>query len=353
MKVLHINFSFTIGGIDNMLTDIMRHQKVKGMDVYLMVINDTVSPTIQASIPKGVKTFFIGRPKSSRNPFYILKVYWLINVCIHPDIIHCHNSAVGKMLKFDKRPKLLTVHDVGYSTKGYKYFDWIVAISNAVKTDIQKTYSKTNISIIYNGVDFSLIKERGDCYPDKTFRIVLIGRLVHNKKGQDLLIQAVNRIRNMIKKEIQLDIIGKGESQPYLMDMVKAFSLSDCIHFVGEKERSWVYHNLKNYDLLVQPSRYEGFGLTIIEGFAAKISVLASDIDGPREILQNGKYGYVFCADNIQSLCTTLLNIINQPCRMRLEKSLFDYEHMKKHFSIKKNVDNYTQLYKSLTSLRK
>ena len=78
MKVLHINFSFTIGGIDNMMIDIMKHQLLKGVDVCLMIINDRVDKDVYNDIPKGVKVFLIRRPPSSKNVIYICKIYWFI-----------------------------------------------------------------------------------------------------------------------------------------------------------------------------------------------------------------------------------------------------------------------------------
>lgn len=55
-----------------------------------------------------------------------------------------------------------------------------------------------------------------------------------------------------------------------------------------KKNQEWIYHNLCNFDLFIQPSRFEGFGLTVAEAIAAKVTVLVSNIQGPMEIIDDG-----------------------------------------------------------------
>ena len=76
--------------------------------------------------------------------------------------------------------------------------------------------------------------------------------------------------------------------------MVQNLHLENEVVFEGLKDQSWVYQNLCNYDLFIQPSRYEGFGLTVAEAIAAKVPVLVSNIEGPLEIIDGGRLGMSF-----------------------------------------------------------
>lgn len=67
--------------------------------------------------------------------------------------------------------------------------------------------------------------------------------------------------------------------------------LEDHVIFEGLKEQAWIYENLCRYDLFIQPSRYEGFGLTVAEAISAKVPVLVSNIEGPLEIIDGGRLG--------------------------------------------------------------
>ena len=101
---------------------------------------------------------------------------------------------------------------------------------------------------------------------------------------------------------LRLDLIGEGSSRPYLADLVRQYGLEDQISFLGGKDRGYIYEHLKDYDLLVQPSVIEGFGLTVIEGIAAGLPVVVSNAEGPAEIARNFTGGWIFRRDNDSSL---------------------------------------------------
>ena len=348
LKILHLSFCYTQGGIHNMMSDIIRHQILDGHDVSLLIVSDVIDSRVICNLPEEVKLYKAHRPKGSKNPYYAYIMYKIIQRQIKPDVIHCHDSISGPILMFDRRPRIHTVHDTVYSTRCYGFFDYIVAISDSVKEHVLDTFKTDKIKTIYNGIDFSLIDTRNRYVDDDTFKMVIVSRLVHVKKGHDLLLKAMNRLKPKTNKKLMLDIVGDGASREYLFNMVEDLGLSENVCFLGAKERSWVYKHLKDYDLLVQPSRYEGFGLTIVEGFAAKIAVLASDIDGPKEILDDGKYGYTFQSENLDSLCDTLKDIINKPAQLMWKKIENDYTYMKRNFSIETTAKNYVELYRQL-----
>lgn len=351
MKILHINFSFTQGGIDNMMNDIMLAQKMRGQDMYLLIVNDHVEKEVLELIPKGVKTYFIQRPKGSKNPFYFIKTILIVIFLIHPDIIHSHNSKLGKICNIIRNAthckSILTVHDMQYDTSQYHYFDYIVAISQSVKADILKTFNRGNIGVIYNGIDFNKIKSQVIPTRNTPFRIIIVSRLDVVKKGHDTLLKALSLLNNK-GVSVRLDIIGDGLGLDYIKELIEEFGLCNIVSILGSKSRQWVYTNLYKYDLLVQPSRYEGFGLTIVEGIAAKIPILVSDIDGPNEITCNGSYGWMFRVDDYQDMAEKLMEIYNMGPNTLHSKINKSYQYMKKHYSVETTANNYLELYHML-----
>ena len=93
---------------------------------------------------------------------------------------------------------------------------------------------------------------------------------------------------------IDVDFIGDGASMSELKELVQERGLAHCVNFLGAMSRKNIYEKLCNYDLLVQPSRDEGFGLTVAEGMAAGVPVLVSNLAGPMEVIANGRYGAMF-----------------------------------------------------------
>lgn len=161
--------------------------------------------------------------------------------------------------------------------------------------------------VVLNGIDVYSIKHSKEQNNDNDFKIVQISRLMHKKKGQHILIKAIEKLVRKGYTNMRLELIGDGESRQFLENLTDKLGLSKYVFFIGAKNQSYIYTHLCKYDLYVQPSIYEGFGLTVTEAMAAKVPVLVSENQGPLEIIGNGRYGYSFknqdvddCAEKIE-----------------------------------------------------
>lgn len=343
MRIAHAIFSFKVGGAENMLIDIMNLQVEMGYEVTLIIINNEINYNLLNLINKKIKIILIQRPLGSKNIYYILKLYILLYLN-KINIIHCHSEALGKILKYCKIKKLITIHDTGKSSIYLNYFDILISISNAVKIDLQKNGGFESI-VIHNGIHTNVINTK-NIQSRQTIKILQISRLVHEKKGQDLLLDAMFTIVNKLNyTNVKCYFIGEGESEKYLKTYVKKLSLEKNIIFLGLKDRKYIYENLCTFDLLIQPSRYEGFGLTIVEAMAARVPVLVSDIEGPLEVIRNGELGSYFKNENVNDLCNQMLSIINNNGTNKIELA---YKFTVENYDIKHTVQKYIKIYKDL-----
>ena len=96
---------------------------------------------------------------------------------------------------------------------------------------------------------------------------------------------------------------------------------------------------------MVQPSIYEGFGLTVAEGMIAGLPVLVSDVEGPMEIIQNGQYGYCFQVGNAEDMANKLVEMLQNPIKV-YEIARIGQVYATSHFDIKELVLKYDELYK-------
>ncbi|MCH5308508.1 MAG: glycosyltransferase [Prevotella sp.] len=351
MKILHVNFGILQGGIDNMLMDLMRFQLRQGHIVSLLVVNRLMNENVMSLLPEGGELYVVGRPESSKNPFYILKAVYLINTKIKPDLLHCHHGDLGFFLMLDRHPKILTVHAMQLPTKYYKYFDYICCISQAVMTDVLTRYHTDNISVVYNSVDYEAINRTRDEFKSNCFNILTIGRLVHQDKGQDLVIKAMKILKDK-GCSVHLTLVGNGKSLEYLQKLTNNLQLMDDVTFLGERRRDWIYQHMCEYDLLVVPSRNEGFGLTIVEGVFAGLPVLVSDIDGPREVVQDGKYGYIFKSDSEHSLANQIEQISSKSRNTLKEENERNVAYYKTHFNSCFMAETYLSVYRKLLDIK-
>jgi glycosyltransferase involved in cell wall biosynthesis len=308
MKILHLIWSLVTGGAENMLVDIVNQQSASA-DIVVLIGNTEVDKAVLNQFRPEVDVRFLNRPPGSRNLWYLLKLYRILGV-INPDVIHSHHQSFIKFLSYIKIPKVLTVHDTGIKLiDGGKNYDKIFSISGAVDADLKKRYPNINSTIVLNGIVFSEFDQKSS-FNHEYFNIVQISRLDHSKKGQDILIKALKYVNNEIGEgKVKLSFIGAGLSLDYLTELAKNLGVERWCSFLGKCPRKYIYDNLKNYDLLVQPSRYEGFGLTVVEAMAARVPVLASNIEGPLEIIDNGKMGYGFQAEDDADCAKKILQI--------------------------------------------
>lgn len=294
-----------------MLVDIVNEQSLSE-DVALIVGNAAVDQSLVARVSERVDLQLLGRPAGSRNPWYMWKLYRMLKA-IQPDIIHAHLDSFIRLLKYVRAPRVLTVHTTGIMlSPQVSRFDAVYCISNAVRGDLQKRYPEISARIIQNGINFSAMRKKTN-YHHKPFRIVHVSRLDHRQKGQDVLLYAIKKINESLRNEkATVDFIGDGPSRDYLLKLAGELGLGDCCKFLGLRSRSDVYDNLRSYDLLVQPSRIEGFGLTVVEGMAAGLPVLVSDIEAPMEVIGHGQYGYYFRSEDADDCAKQILTIMER-----------------------------------------
>lgn len=348
MKIVHVIFNLHIGGAENIMIDMMNEQIKLGHSISLVIVNVGINSSLISRISAEVNITRLMRPKSSKNILHFSKLYLkLIN--INAEVIHCHNINMGRILYLFKNKLLLTVHDTirnkidGNATK---YYADVISITQFVQKSLLE---KSNIDsfVIHNGIYTEMLTIAEKCV-SKSFKILQISRLNYEKKGQDILINAISLLVNSVDKiDITCDFIGDGPSFDYLQDLVVKLGLENYINFLGSKNREYVYENLHNYDLLVQPSRYEGFGLTIIEAMSAKVPVLVSNIEGPMEVIKNGELGVSFKDGDIEDLADKIEYIINTNMS---EKVNLSYEFSRKNYDIRQTVFKYIDRYKMIAN---
>jgi L-malate glycosyltransferase len=168
---------------------------------------------------------------------------------------------------------------------------------------------------IHNCIDFERIqeitlttnknylKEKLSIQADITV-IGAVSRLRH-EKGIDLLIEAFNLLINSGFKAFLL-IVGTGTDMAKLKDNVVKNDLQNFVHFYGEAEWKVAMQLIAIMDILVVPSRFEGFGLTAAEAMAAGKPVVASESFGLKEVVVNNQTGFLVPVNDYKAIYSAL-----------------------------------------------
>lgn len=344
MKVAHVIFSFNAGGAELMLIDILNEQ-IKTSNISLIIINKSYSQDLLKKIDNRIDIHFINRPKKSRNPLYIFKLNRLL-FKLRANVIHCHNDkAIGLLLNIFKKISMITVHDTNITSNYFKRYKMVFAISKSVQNDLANRYNITSV-LNYNGINLESVQKKEKIEKKKSYKMVCVARLQHEKKGQHLLIQAVSKLSKKGVNNFTIDFIGEGDSRQHLIDLTKKYNLEGSVNFLGLKSREFIYNNLKHYNLLIQPSIYEGFGLTVAEAILSKVPVLVSANDGPLEIVQNGDFGYCFELRSVDDMASKIEYIIKTYASAEMNKKVEEgYIYCKDNFDITRTSSRYIDLY--------
>lgn len=348
MKIVHIVYGLDFGGIETMLVNIVNEQVKTGNKISVVIINNTINNDLYSSIDNRVKVYCLGRPVGSKNPYYILKFNYRINK-ISPDIIHIHTpSIIRYFLPFVKYKMCVTKHDIHKEQENrfLSKYSHIYSISTAVK-DYLLSATGAESKVIYNGISINRIIPKQDCLSTKeVLKLVQVGRLFHTVKGQHVLIEALKIVKERGYNNIHLYLIGDGSSRPYLQELISQYGMENYITLLGAKTQQYIFEHLCEYDLFVQPSINEGFGLTVAEAMAAKVPVLVSENQGPLEIIENGKYGFYFKNGDVEGCASKIIEIIEKGVDKQMVENA--YKRVKELFSIEQTANGYIDEYNKI-----
>ena len=240
---------------------------------------------------------------------------------------------------------VITVHDTNIKSNYFKRYKIVFAISKAVQKDLENRYNIKS-ALNYNGINLESIRGKEKIKKKKCYKMICISRLKHEKKGQHLLIEAVSILSKKGVNNFTIDFIGDGDSKKYLIDLTKKYNLEGAVNFLGLKSREFIFDNLKRYDLLIQPSIYEGFGLTVAEAMLSKVPVLVSESDGPLEIVRNGDFGYCFELRSVDDMASKIEYIIKIYASAEMNKKVEEgYIYCKDNFDVSRTANRYLRKY--------
>ncbi|MFC1867390.1 glycosyltransferase family 4 protein [Thermodesulfobacteriota bacterium] len=176
---------------------------------------------------------------------------------------------------------------------------------------------------IYNAVDFTGIEGitqsvdrdeiRRHLKIDQKQVIGVVGRL-RWEKGQNILLHAMIEV---IRKcpDTLLMVVGDGPDLEDLKKSAERLGIQNHIIWTGVKTPNEVWRLYSIMDVLAVPSLFEGFGLVAAEAMVAGVPIVASDVDGLREVVENGATGYLVPAKDDQTLAERLIQLLNNPAQ--------------------------------------
>lgn len=238
--------------------------------------------------------------------------------------------------------------------------DYIVSNSKAGKQILvnREKIDEKKIEVIYNGIDIQDFNKKqkadladlftSESFFSNKFIVGFIGSLTQ-QKGLNVLFEAAAELKEK-SLNIILVLIGEGKRKQELEQLTKELGIEDIVYFTGYKDMGWKFMRL--FDVLVSPSLWEGMPNVVIEAMAQGIIVVATNVGGIPELIEEGKDGFLVESKNIHALVDKISYIFNLPEEKRIEIRENAQKKIIKNYSIEKMVREYESLYQDLLQNR-
>ena len=218
----------------------------------------------------------------------------------------------------------------------------IITPSQHLKNFIDKIGFDKNIFVINNGVNIE--QHNKVVLENNIIQLLVVSRLV-SQKNIDLIIKAVKVMEN---ENIILNIVGDGSEINNLKLLVKKYELDKKINFIGKIENTKLNEYLKNADIFIQASNYEGLPHSILEAMNFEIPILSTDVGGCSILLNKGERGYIIpmpvSAVEISEGIRKIINNKNEAkSKAKLAKNYLNQEH-----NFKTNAEIYHEKIKEV-----
>jgi glycosyltransferase involved in cell wall biosynthesis len=217
---------------------------------------------------------------------------------------------------------------------------------NVNESTSQRINQSTSIHLITNGVDISEVEECTQVAPELQawrnngdFVIGYIGQLI-SRKGLDVLLNALAELGNEMPWRFAL--VGEGPQREDLEQLTNQLGLQDRVSFFGYRGNRLEF--LHGFDVFVLPSRLEGIPRCLMEAMAAGKLVLASDIPGCNNLIEDQKNGLLFKKDDAVDLTEKLKQVASQPDKFS-DLARAGYSYVFRHYSAARMAEEYQQLY--------
>lgn len=359
MNILHLSRTMGQGGAEKIVYELAAGCKKYGDRVCIASSGGIYEKMLKE---QDILHFNI-KDLECKDPRTILQTVFLLKKIIRSEkiqIIHSHHrmaALYGCIMKlfYPRIVLVYTAHNIFRNKRLLTKFSlsrsYIVAVGDSVKKNLEEYFRipSNKIHIIYNGIYPEAIIE--DHYnpllkklKEQGFRLVGTAGRLEPQKGMDTFVKIIGLLKRKMP-EVKGIIIGDGSQREYLQQLIRQENLENEIFMLGYQQH--IVTLLSQLDVVVMASRWEGFPLLPIETYSAKKTLVASDIEGIRDIVENGKRGILVSKDSPELFCQGIYSLFaDKNLKEKMEQVGWEYYLNK--FDYDKFLENYRKYYQKI-----
>ncbi len=371
MKIAHVVFDLSVGGMERLIVDLAKRQQSRGDDVAVYCIAQRGALSIEleeAGVP--VRSL-------NKQPGADWRLLWRMIREFRAkrfDVIHTHNnvaSLYGAIAgRLARVPMVLNTRhgmaDLPYNHRREQIYRLSVAFCHRVVFVCQRAKDFSEEMhlvppekglVVYNGIDMAPFKE----LPDRGYENVrsefglgpdtkIVGTVCRLTEAKDLptLIAIAGRLR-AARANVRFLIVGAGEEEAKLRAQVREQSLEAVVLFTGR--RGDVARLLSAFDVFVLTSVSEGMSLALIEASAAARPIVTTDVGGSAEVVLNDRTGFVVPGGRIEEMTQRIGYLLDHPAEGERMGEV-GRARARQEFDIERTCASYALVYAQNCALR-
>lgn len=375
MKVLHFIESLGVGGAETLLLNQLPELQSQGDEVTLAVMRGPfdLRPALES---QGVRVVVLG----ARHRWNLIGAARELAALVQSggfSVVHAHLyfpavvTALSRRLGLQRAAQVVSFHNLAYAPgvnkagAGLRWrkrlaaalyprgFDAMLGVSAAVARHYEQALGLRGVQVLHNpvprGVAGRAVLGPAPAAEPGRFSLVVPGRLVHEKGHADFL-QALARLRAEGRR-LSVTLAGHGPLCASLEQQIGQQGLDDCVAITGALPHAQLLDLVQAADLVVVPSRFEGFGLTALEAMALGRPVLATTAGGLPEVIEHGASGWLVAPQDPALLAQAIRQLMDDaPLRQRLGAA--GRQRAQLHFSLHAVTARLRDIYRRAVQAR-
>lgn len=362
MNVLQVVNSLECGGLEKLVIHLTQKLNEEGTNTLIACLGSGGELAEEAR-KKGLRVICL-----NKRPGLDLFVVLRLSALIHReriDVVHTHNFPplmYGTLAARLANVKVMNTRH-GRAERSAKPLIWklnhrIAAVSEDAKTEMLRhnVIDPAKVSVIYNAVnpaDFNLNNDEHvrQLYRKKlgispeTLLLGIVARLAQ-EKDHLTLIKAFEQVARKLHN-VELLIIGDGPLLSEVKRFARNYEVEHKVRFLGFRDDIPLLLNILN--VFVLSSKMEGISMTLLEAMAAAKPIVATDVGGNPEVVDNGRTGLLVSVGNPEAMAAALLKILQNP-ELAAQMGTAGRKRLEGKFDLGRMIDSYTKLYEEMVA---
>lgn len=301
---------YDLSGVSTVIENLADHLGKRGLDVTIGALKFNRIPPKGKYNVETIPLFNLLKLRRFLNSFDILHSHhpltnYLAFISNKPFIYHYHGSPDYKGENLFRLHMFLSIKIMKHA------LDAVISVSESGAEELKQHFNLDEVYIIYNGVNINRFKPGlEEKFREGKPQFLFVGNLYEHKKVDELVTAFKDII--LIYPEAHLQIIGRGDTYTHLGNLIRKFHLQDHVTLTGRVSDSALPYYYSSSDVYVTTSRWELFGLPLLEAMACGKPVVASSIPPHIELVTKSKAGVIYKIGDIEYLKRSMIKTYDE-----------------------------------------